>query len=77
MSTLAELVAATGLPASHPIRQLPSVTWHIANPLDRVGIRTLGDLADHCDDEMLRYTGFGPGRLTKLKEALATLGGGA
>lgn len=75
MSTLAELVAATGLPASHPIRQLPSVTWHIANPLDGVGIRTLGHLADHSDDEMLGYPGFGPGRLERLKEALRAAAG--
>lgn len=75
MSTLAELVAATGLPEAHPIRQLPGVTWHVANPLAGVGIRTLGHLAQHSDDEMLGYAGFGAGRLAKLKDALRAAAG--
>ncbi|GAA0918893.1 hypothetical protein [Nonomuraea longicatena] len=74
MSTLAEPVEATDLPASHPIRQLPGVSWHLTNPLAAVGIRTLGHLAQHTNDEMLGYAGFGPGRLAKLKDALRSAG---
>jgi hypothetical protein len=70
MTSIRDLTTATGLPEDTPLKNLPGITWHVTNPLARHWITTLGQLAEHTDDDLLAVRGFGQRRLDALRTAL-------
>ncbi|MBO3751564.1 hypothetical protein J5X84_36290 [Streptosporangiaceae bacterium NEAU-GS5] len=76
--SLADLIAASGLPADTPlialhVVEVDPVTWHTTKPLTAAGITTLGEAAMISDAGLLSITGFGARRLDALKAAVAGL----
>nr|WP_062336111.1 helix-hairpin-helix domain-containing protein [Herbidospora sakaeratensis] len=67
---LADHIAASGLPGTTLISDLPGVTWHQSKPLADHGITTMSDLAARSKADLLEVPGFGDGRLAKLTAAL-------
>ncbi|MEV0236808.1 hypothetical protein [Nonomuraea sp. NPDC050786] len=72
--TLAELVAATGLPGNTDLRDrqtLPGLTGLTRGNLLREGILTLDRLAEYDDLPLGDIRNFGPGCLKNVRAVLA------
>lgn len=75
--TLAELIAASGLPRDASLYDLMrdhGLRHYTANPLLSEGLQTLADLTDLTDEALLDVDQFGPRRLADLKAAVLAAG---